>query len=64
MAELVWSKINPEKEFRYVSDDPFEYDVQKRVPDVSKAKNLLGFEAEIELSESIDEVMEYLNEHR
>ena len=50
------------KEFRYVSDDPFEYDVQKRVPDVSKAKKLLEFEAEIELSESIDEVIEYLNE--
>jgi nucleoside-diphosphate-sugar epimerase len=64
LAELVWNKINPEKEFRYVSDDPFEYDVQKRVPDVTKAKNLLGFEAEIGLYESIDEVMEYLNEHR
>lgn len=64
LAELVWNKINPGKEFRYVSDDPFEYDVQKRVPDVTKAKNLLGFEAEIGLSESIDEVMEYLNEHR
>ena len=64
LAELVWNKINPGKEFRYVSDDPFEYDVQKRVPDVTKAKNLLGYEAEIGLSESIDEVMEYLNEHR
>ena len=64
LAELVWNKINPGKEFRYVSDDPFEYDVQKRVPDVTKAKNLLGYEAEIGLSESIDEVMEYLNEPR
>ena len=64
LAELVWNKINPGKEFRYVSDDPFEYDVQKRVPDVTTAKNLLGYEAEIGLSESIDEVMEYLNEHR
>ena len=64
LAELVWNKLNPEKEFRYVSDAPFEYDVQKRVPDVSKAKKLLGFEAEIGLSESIDEVIEYLNERR
>ena len=63
LAELVWNKLNPGKEFRYVSDDPFEYDVQKRIPDVSKAKELLGFEAEIGLSESIDEVIEYLNEH-
>ncbi len=63
LAELVWNKLNPGKEFRYVSDDPFEYDVQKRVPDVSKAKDMLGFEATIGLSESIDEVIEYLNEH-
>jgi len=63
LAELVWNKLNPGKEFRYASDDPFEYDVQKRVPDVSKAKDMLGFEATIGLSESIDEVIEYLNEH-
>jgi UDP-glucose 4-epimerase len=63
LAELVWNKLNPGKEFRYASDDPFEYDVQKRVPDVSKAKDMIGFEATIGLSESIDEVIEYLNEH-
>ena len=45
-----------------MSDDPFEYDVKKRVPDVSKAKDIIGFEASINLSESIDEVLEYLND--
>ena len=30
--------------FPPITDDPFEYDVQKRVPDVSKAKDILGFE--------------------
>ena len=60
LAEMVWNKLNPEKPFTYVSDDPFEYDVQKRIPDVTKAKVLLDFTAEIPLSESIDEVIEYL----
>jgi nucleoside-diphosphate-sugar epimerase len=60
LAELVWNKLNPGKPFSFVSDDPFEYDVQKRIPDVTKAKVLLGFTAEIPLSESIDEVIEYL----
>jgi nucleoside-diphosphate-sugar epimerase len=60
LAEMVWNKINPDKPFSYVSDTPFEYDVQKRVPNVNKAKELLGFEATITLAESIDEVMEYL----
>ena len=62
LAEMIWNKINPDKAFSYVSDDPFEYDVKKRVPDVSKAKDIIGFEASINLSESIDEVLEYLND--
>lgn len=60
LAEMVWNKVNPGKPFSFVCDTPFEYDVQKRVPDVSKAKEILGFEATISLDESINEVMEYL----
>lgn len=59
LAEIVWNKLKPGKEFRYVSDNPFTYDVVRREPDVSKAKELLGFEVEIDLEESIDEVIEY-----
>ena len=46
LAEAVWNKIHGgRKPFRYVSDEPFAYDVQCRVPTVEKAKRLLGFEA-------------------
>ncbi len=38
LAEAIWHKIHgPDREFRYVSDAPFEHDVQMRVPDVRKA---------------------------
>jgi nucleoside-diphosphate-sugar epimerase len=60
LAEMVWKKINPDKPFNYISDEPFHYDVQKRVPDVSKAKESFGFEAEISLEESVDEVIKYI----
>jgi nucleoside-diphosphate-sugar epimerase len=60
LAKTVWEMINPEKEFKYISDDPFEYDVQKRIPNVSKAKEVLGFEAEISLEESVKEVINYI----
>jgi UDP-glucose 4-epimerase len=60
LAQLIWNIINPEKEFNYVCDDPFEYDVQKRIPDTTKAKEVLGFEAKISLEESIKEVIDYL----
>lgn len=62
LAEMIWKKINSDKPFRYVSDTPFEYDVQKRVPDVSKAKRVLGFEATTELSGILDEVIPWVTE--
>lgn len=57
LAEMIWNKINIGKPFRYISDEPYKYDVQKRVPDVSKAKRLLGFEAKTELSKVLDEII-------
>jgi UDP-glucose 4-epimerase len=63
LAELIWRKIKgPEVPFRYVSDDPFEYDVQKRVPDVTKARTVLGFEATTGLSEMLDEVIPWVTQ--
>jgi nucleoside-diphosphate-sugar epimerase len=61
LAELIWRKIRgPEASFRYVSDPPFEHDVRKRVPDVEKAKTLLGFEATTQLNEMLDEVIPWI----
>src|SRR6188474_3312409 len=35
LASCIWAKVyGPDREFRYVSDKPFEHDVQLRVPDV------------------------------
>jgi UDP-glucose 4-epimerase len=60
LAGIIWTKINPDKKFRYVSDKPFLYDVQKRIPDVSKAKKILGFEAKTSLDRMLDEVIEWI----
>lgn len=60
LAKLIWKKINPQKPFRYVCDKPFTYDVQKRIPNVTKAKKLLGFEAKTSLDKVLDEVIEWI----
>ncbi len=62
LARMVWEKINRGKPFHYVSDKPFAYDVQKRIPSVEKAKRLLGFEATTPLSAILDEVIPWLKE--
>lgn len=64
LAELIWKKIRPSDEFKYVSVDSFKYDVQKRIPDVQKAKELLGFEAKTTLSEMLDIVIPWIKEAR
>jgi nucleoside-diphosphate-sugar epimerase len=62
LAELIWKKIKGDKAFNYVSDAPFKYDVQKRVPAVEKAERLLGFKAETGLNEILDEVIPWITE--
>ena len=60
LSELVWNKINPDKQFQYKSIPGYDYDVQKRIPDVEKAYSVLGFRAELKLEDAIDELIEYM----
>ncbi len=62
LAEVIWTKLRPGVPFRCVSDKPFEHDVQKRVPDVTKAKSILGYEAKTSLSVMLDEVIPWIRE--
>jgi nucleoside-diphosphate-sugar epimerase len=62
LASKIWSMIRPDLPFSYVSDTPFKYDVQKRVPDVSKAKRVLGFEANTSLDKALDEIIPWIQE--
>jgi len=61
LAEMIWKKIRPDDPFRFTSDDPFKYDVQKRVPSIDKAKRFLGFETTTTLSEALDEVIPWVD---
>jgi len=61
LAELIWRKVHgTDRPFRIVSDPPFEHDVQRRVPDVRKAREVLGFEARTTLAEMLDEVIPWI----
>ena len=61
LAENIWHRLRgTDVPFRYVSEAPFEHDVQKRVPAVEKAKRVLGFEATTTLDEMLDEVVPWV----
>jgi UDP-glucose 4-epimerase len=61
LAGLIWCKIKgPDVPFRYVTEKPYEHDVQRRVPDVEKARQVLGYEATTTLGEMLDEVIPWI----
>jgi nucleoside-diphosphate-sugar epimerase len=63
LAQVIWRKVKgPDVPFNYVSDPAFEYDVQKRVPSVDKAKQIVGFEATTSLDEMLDEVIPWIEQ--
>ena len=62
LATMIWQKINGDKPISFVHDEPFEYDVQKRVPSVEKARELLGFSADTSLSDTLDEVIPWIRD--
>lgn len=63
LAEVIWRKVRGDHApVRLVSDPPYEHDVQMRVPDVRKAREVLGFEATTSLEEVLDEVIPWVRE--
>jgi UDP-glucose 4-epimerase len=62
LAQLIWKKAKGDEPFRHVSDPAFEHDVQKRIPNVEKAKKILGFEATTSLDEMLDEVIPWIEQ--
>jgi nucleoside-diphosphate-sugar epimerase len=61
LAELIWRKIKgPDVPLRCVYDEPFEHDVQRRIPDTDKARKVLGFEATTSLDDILDEVIPWI----
>jgi nucleoside-diphosphate-sugar epimerase len=60
LVDVIWKKLNGDKPLRVQNDKGFEYDVNKRVPSVEKAKMILGFEATTSLSTMLDEVIPWI----
>jgi len=61
LAELIWLKVHgSDRKLNLVSDPPYEHDVQMRVPDVRKAREVLGFEATTTLDQMLDEVIPWV----
>ena len=61
LAKMIWGMINPATELRYKyiphsTADKYE-EIQSRIPDISKAKRMLGFDPKIMLAEGLDKTI-------
>ena len=62
LAEVIWRKIKGDAPMTLVHDEAYEYDVQRRVPSVEKAKAVLGFECTTSLEAMLDEVIPWVTQ--
>lgn len=62
LAKIIWNLIQPNKEFKYISDEPYLYDVQKRIPDTEKAFNDFGFKAKTNLKDALKIIIPWVKE--
>ena len=62
LSRMIWEMINPGKlrPARYVRPSSYKYeDIPQRVPDITKARTLLGFDPKVSLKEGLRRTIEW-----
>lgn len=62
LARKIFELCRPGEPFRAKFVNGFEFDIERRVPDASKAKRLLGWEPQVTLDDGLAEVVEWLRQ--
>lgn len=64
LAKLIWQTMENHKPFKVKLQEGFEFDIKRRVPDVQKVKNLIGWEPKIKLEVGLKEVIAWLTDQK
>jgi UDP-glucose 4-epimerase len=68
LAEMVRRAVNPDVELRHISySDAYQTrfeETRRRVPDTRRARELLGFEAEVSLEEGLRQTIDWFRQER
>ncbi|RLM57145.1 NAD-dependent epimerase/dehydratase family protein [Halobellus sp. Atlit-31R] len=62
LARKIWDRCDRDREIKFETEAEFEHDVQKRVPDSSKAKERLNWEPEVSLDDALTEYIDWYRE--
>jgi UDP-glucose 4-epimerase len=62
LANAVWKFLGNTNKLEFTNDKPYIWDVQKRVPDTYKAKEILNVECNTTLETALDEIVPWIIE--
>lgn len=63
LAFKLWKLCGRNEPFKTISAKSFQHDVKRRIPDVSKANQLLGWKAKISLDKGLPDVVNWVKEN-
>jgi len=55
LARMIWERCDRNREIEFETGNAFDHDVEKRIPDSSKAREQLGWRPDVSLDESLAE---------
>lgn len=62
LAKRIFRLCETGREFDWVSVPGFTYDIKRRSPDATKAREVIGYEAEVKIDEGLKEVIGWLRQ--
>jgi len=60
LAQKLWTLCGVKKPFKVKFVPSFKHDIRRRIPDTTKMRNLLGWEAKTKLDDGLKEVVQWL----
>ncbi len=64
LAQKIWQQMEMKKSFKVKFVTGFEFDIKRRVPNVQKARQLMGWEPKVKFEEGLKEVIEWLKQQK
>ncbi len=64
LAQKIWQIMKVQKPFKVKYKKGFKFDIKRRVPNVKKAKNLLGWEPQVKFEDGLKEVVIWLEDQK
>ena len=64
LARKIWHLMDLKKPFKVKYVKGFKFDIKKRVPDVNKARKIIGWQASIKFEEGLKEVIKWLKNQK